>query len=461
MESIRRRIAGRSLAHEEKLPSIRATAKTMGLSPSTVAEAYERLGAEGLIRSRPGSGFYVVGSLPLALREVAPRIDRAVDPFWVSRQSLDGGAETIRPGCGWLPTEWMPDAAIRRAVRSLAKAEGALLADYGPSRGSLRLRNLLARQFADEGLRIGADEILLASSGTQAIDLICRLLLQPGDTVLLDDPCYFNFRALMRAHRVDIVGVPRTKDGPNLAAFETALKVHRPRIYVTNSAIHNPTGSLLSPQVAHRVLKLAAHHDLTIVEDDIFSDFEPEPSPRLAVLDGLERTVRIGSVSKTLSASVRCGYIAAKAGWIEELVDLQVATNFGGPSPMAAEIVAHVLSDGSYRRHVAALRTRLAKRRREATTLLASLNIEPWIEPVGGFYLWSRLPDGINAADMARAALADNVVLAPGNVFSAGQTATEWMRFNVAQMADPRLPDLLRKALTSATTNDNGSNAER
>ncbi|MFX8414298.1 aminotransferase class I/II-fold pyridoxal phosphate-dependent enzyme, partial [Acinetobacter baumannii] len=87
---------------------------------------------------------------------------------------------------------------------------------------------------------------------------------------------------------------------------------HRPKLYVTNSALHNPTGATLSMQTAHRLLVLAASHDLTIVEDDIFADFEPEPSPKLANLDGLHRVIRIGSFSKTLSASFRCGYIAAR-----------------------------------------------------------------------------------------------------------------------------------------------------
>ncbi|KAK0358211.1 hypothetical protein LTR94_036368, partial [Friedmanniomyces endolithicus] len=97
----------------------------------------------------------------------------------------------------------------------------------------------------------------------------------------------------------------------------------------------------MSPQTAHRLLSAAAVHNLMIVEDDIFADFEPSPSPRLAVLDGLDRVIRIGSFSKTLSASVRCGYIAARADWIEGLIDLQVATSFGGPSPVATELIAH------------------------------------------------------------------------------------------------------------------------
>jgi DNA-binding transcriptional MocR family regulator len=450
MDVIQRRIATRSLAPGEKVPSIRTLAKAMRVSPSTVVEAYDRLASAGLIRARPGSGFYVAGSLPLALAEVEPRVDRAVDPFWVSRQSLDGGPDMLRPGCGWLPADWMPQGAIRRAVRALARADDALLAEYGPTRGSLALRRLLARQFAAEGLEVGPEQILLTASGTQAIDLVCRFLLQAGDTVVVDDPCYFNFQALLRAHRVKIVSVPMTPMGPDVRLFADVLAAHRPRLYVTNSAIHNPTGASLSPQAAHRILTLAAAHEVTIVEDDIFADFEPEPSPRLAILDGLAQVVRIGSFSKTLSSSVRCGYIATRADWIEGLIDLQVATNFGGPSPMASEIVAGSLADGSYRKHLAGLRSRIAKRRRDAASILERLGIKPWIDPRGGFHLWCRLPGGRDAAGVARSALRDRIVLAPGNVFSVAQTARDWMRFNVAQMADPRLPAALHAALQSA-----------
>ncbi|MGE0714622.1 MAG: GntR family transcriptional regulator, partial [Alphaproteobacteria bacterium] len=179
MGEIRRRMAARALTPGEKLPSIRGLAAAMRVSPSTVVEAYDRLVAEGAIRSRPGSGFYVAGALPpLALAEIGPRLDREIDPLWVSRQSLDAGSGALRPGCGWLPAGWMPHAAIRRAMRNLAKADDTMLADYGMTRGSLALRGLLARRFGAEGIDAGADQILLTTSGTQAIDLVCRFLLQ-------------------------------------------------------------------------------------------------------------------------------------------------------------------------------------------------------------------------------------------------------------------------------------------
>ncbi|MBY6261248.1 PLP-dependent aminotransferase family protein [Azospirillum sp. 412522] len=455
MDAIRRRIASRKLSPGERLPSIRSFAATMGVSPSTVVEAYDRLAAEGLIQSRPGSGFTLSGATPpLALAEVEPRRDRAIDPFWVSRQSLDSGADMLKPGCGWLPADWMPNATVRRAVRQLARAGDGLLADYGGTRGSLPLRRLLARQFADEGIAAGADQILLTPSGTQAIDLICRLLLRPGDAVLVDDPCYFNFQALLRAHRARIIGVPYTRKGPDTDLFAQALATHRPRLYITNSALHNPTGATMTPQTAHRLLCAAAAHDptandFTIVEDDIFAGFEPEPSPRLAVLDGLARVIRIGSFSKTLSASIRCGYIAARPDWVEALVDLQVATNFGGPSPAAAELVLASLNDGSYRKHLDGLRRRLSRVRRETAARLETLGLQPWLMPRGGFYLWCGLPDGLDAAGIARAALDEKVVLAPGDVFSVSRSASGRLRFNVAQMADPRIFDVLARAMAN------------
>ena len=209
--------------------------------------------------------------------------------------------------------------------------------------------------------------------------------------MIVDDPCYFNFQALLRVHRVRVVGVPYTPDGPDTSRFAEALERHAPRLYITNSALHNPTGATISPRTAHAVLAAATAHDVTIIEDDIFAHLEPAPSPRLASLDGLERVIGVGSFSKSLSASLRCGYVAARADWIEALIDLQVATHFGGPSPFVAETVSLALGDGGYARHLAELHRRLARARREAIERLAVIGIVPWTTTRGGFYLWCSL----------------------------------------------------------------------
>ena len=191
---------------------------------------------------------------------------------------------------------------------------------------------------------------------------------------------------------------------------------------------------------------LASEWDLTIVEDDTFASLEPDLSPRLAILDGLRRVIRIGSFSKTLSAAARCGYIVARPELFEALTDLQVATNFGGPSPVAAEIVRITLADGSYRKHIVATRTRLARARRDASERLERLGIVPWLMPRGGFYLWCQLPEGKDAQSLARTFLERGIILAPGNVFSAAGTAEDFLRLNVSQVA-PSFYEHLAKAL--------------
>jgi DNA-binding transcriptional MocR family regulator len=447
MAEIRQRIAARTLTPGARLPSIRAMARSMQVSKSTVVEAYERLAAEGAIRSRPGSGFFAAGQLaPLSLAEIGPRLDREVDPLWVSRQSLEAGEEMLKPGCGWLPASWMPQAALRRALRAAARADDRALADYGTPLGLPPLRQLLARRMVEHGVEASPDQIMLTDCGTQAIDLLCRFLLEPGDAVLVDDPCYFNFHALLRAHQAKVVGVPYTPSGPDIELFAEALAEHRPRLYITNSGIHNPTGAILSPVTAHRLLKLADQAELTIIEDDIFADFEHSPAPRLAAFDGLQRVIQIGSFSKTLSASMRCGFIAAPPDWMEGLADLKIATTFGG-ARLSSELVLSLLKDGSYRKHVEQLRIRLSRTMAETAGRLKMIGIVPWIDQPAGMFVWCRLPDGIDAAQVARNALSDNVVLAPGNAFSLSHTAGRFMRFNVAQCADERIFRALERAM--------------
>lgn len=447
MGVIRQRITGRTLTPGAKLPSLRALSGTLSVSTSTVVDAYERLVAEGAIVSRPGSGFYVANqAAPFSPAEAGPKLDRAVDPFWISRQSLESSEDSLKPGCGWLPPSWLPEEAMRKALRTLSRAEPSSLADYGTPLGLYPLRRLISRRMGERGIEASPDEIMLTESGTQAIDLLCRFLIEPGDTVLVDDPCYFNFHALLRAHRAKIVGVPYTANGPDLAAFAAIVSEHRPRLYITNSAIHNPTGAVLSPVTAHRVLKIAEEFDLTIVEDDIFADFETVAAPRLAAFDGLERVIHIGSFSKTLSAAARCGFIAARPDWIEGLTDLKIATSFAG-GRMTEEVVHAALSDGGYRKHLDSLRARLSKAMAEVTERLGAIGIEPVLQPQSGMFLWCRLPGETDAAEVARASLKKQIVLAPGNAFSLSQSARNCMRFNVSQTLDPRIFETLKAAL--------------
>lgn len=447
MQSVRERIAARTYPPGTRLPSVRAQAQLAGVSVSTIVEAYGRLAAEGVIEARPGSGFYVTAPLaPLSLSALEPALDRDIDPLWISRQSLEAEADVLMPGCGWLPSDWMYDQGVRRGLRKAARSPGADLTDYGSPLGLEPLRQMLARRLVQSDIDAAPHQIMLTDSGTQAIDLICRFFLEPGDTVLVDDPCYFNFHALLRAHRAKVVSVPYTHHGPDLKAFEAALAEHKPRLYITNSGIHNPTGARLSSMTAHSVLAMAQRADLYIIEDDIFGDLETRPATRLAALDGLSRVVQIGSFSKTLSASLRCGYIAAQAPWIESLLDLRTATSFSS-NRLASHILNSALSDSGYRKHLERVRHRLAKAMDYTVAQLEQLGLTPWLRPREGMFLWARLPTGHDALSLARACLPHGVVLAPGPVFSQAPDADQFLRFNVAQCKDKRVFSVLKRAL--------------
>jgi DNA-binding transcriptional MocR family regulator len=450
MRTIRQRIEQRVLTPGARLPSIRAMSEASGFSKSTVVEAYDRLAAEGVIRSRPGAGFFVAAPLaPLSLAEIGPPIDEQIDPLWMQRQSLIARPGALRPGGGWLPESWMAGDNLRKGLRRLARTESdATLVDYSPAAGHEPLRRLIARRLADQGVEAGVDQVLLTDSGTHAIDLVLRFLIEPGDTVLIDDPCYFNFHTLLRAHRANVVGVPYTPNGPDVAAFAETLAVHRPRLYLTNSAVHNPTGAMLSAATAHRLLKLAEAHDLVVIEDDIFADFEHAPAPRLTTFDGLDRVIRVGSFSKSLSSAIRCGHIAARRDWIAAITDLRIATGMSG-SALSAELVHTALTDGSYRRHMEKVRAGLDQAREKAIARLKSVGVETWTKPTAGIFLWCRLPDGVNAAHVARKGLEENIVFAPGDAFSLSRSAASYLRFNVAMMDDPRILSCIARACES------------
>ncbi|MCW6508087.1 aminotransferase-like domain-containing protein [Lichenifustis flavocetrariae] len=449
MSAIRDRIAARALAPGARLPSVRKLAETMDVSKSTVVEAYERLCAEGAIVSRRGSGFFVAGATrPLSLKAIGPQIDRVIDPIWLTLQSFQAPADMLKPGSGWLPDAWMPDVGIQRAFRQMAREPTALRISYDRPLGFAPLRQYLARRLGERGIVAEPDQIILVDSSTQAVDLLLRFLIEPGTTVLVDDPCYYNFHALLRAHRANVVGVPFTPHGPDLDAFATALKTHRPRLYLTNSALHNPTGASLSAATVHRVLKLCEAHDTIIIEDDIFADFESTPTPRLAGFDGLDRVILTGGFSKTISAAMRCSFIAVKGDWIEPLIDLKLATSLGN-NHVAAAFVHNVLTDGGYRRHLDSVRAKLSNAMGETVRRLRALGLTPLCEPQGGMFLWAELPDGLDSAAIARHGLQNNVLFAPGNVFSQAQNARSFLRFNVARSLEPQVCHVLEAGMKS------------
>lgn len=446
--SIRDQIQDRVLRPGARLAAIRQFAEQHGVSRFTVVEAYDRLVAQGYLQSRRGSGFYVanrnqVPAAPVAAKQIEAR---AVDAAWLMRQALDAGAEGLRASGGWLPRSWQDEEGVRRQMRAMLRDEACDLVSYGSPQGHLPLRQYLPFKLGELGIAAQPAQIVLTHGATQGLDMLIHHFVRRGDTVLVDDPGYYLLFGALRLHGARLIGVPWTPEGPDAAELERLAAEHKPRVYFTQSVLHNPSGACLSPANAYRILQCAERHDFHIVEDDTWCDYHPGVSTRLAALDQLQRVIYLSSFSKTVSANLRVGFIAARPEIIESLTDIKVL--IGVATPVAAEeMVLRMLTEGHYRKHLERLRTRLGEVGARALRMLERVGLEPFSPSPGGLFIWARIPGAEDAMPLATQAAAQGIILAPGTVFRPQSQASPYLRLNVVYAADQRLEAFLRAAL--------------
>jgi DNA-binding transcriptional MocR family regulator len=362
---------------------------------------------------------------------------------------LDANETATLAGGPWLPNSWLDEAGIRQSLNVLARKNGAYLLEYGHSFGYLPLREHLGLLLSGLGITAHPGQILLTQGASQALELVIRYFLKPGDTALVDDPGYYNMFGNLRLHGVEMLAVPRNADGPDIAALEVLAATHRPKLYFTQSVMQNPTGTDISPPVSFRLLQAAGRHGFTIVEDDIFCDLQVKPTPRLATLDQFDRVIYVRSFSKTLSGSLRVGFIACSAALARELADIKMLTSIT-TSQFTERLVYLMLVDGHYRKYLSRLHERLGEARLNVVRAFERIGLELFVDPVDGMFVWARLPSVEDSLALAEASQRDGILLAPGTVFRPHLERSPWMRFNVAICDDPRVLGWLERLAASA-----------
>jgi DNA-binding transcriptional MocR family regulator len=450
---IKRQIDDHHLRPGAKLPSIRTFADTHKVSRFTVVEAYDRLVAMGYLHSRRGAGFYTA-AVPGALDGPQPAVSdahkRNGELVWLVRRLLEANENTLLAGGPWLPNSWLDEAGIRQSLNVLARKNGAYLLEYGHPFGYLPLREHLALMLAGLGITGHAGQILLTQGTSQALELVIRYLLKPGDAALVDDPGYYNMFGNLRLQGVEMLAVPRNRDGPDVAILEKLAATYRPKAYFTQSVMHNPTGTDMSPHIAFKVLQAAERHNFIVVEDDIFCDLQVKTTPRLATLDQLNRVIYTRSFSKTLSGSLRVGFLACAQGIVEELADIKMLTSIT-TSQFTERLVYLMLMDGHYRKYLSRLHERLGDARVNVVGAFERLGMEVFVEPVDGMFVWARFPHIDDSLALAEASRGDGIMLAPGAVFRPHLERSPWMRFNVATCQDTRVQRWLQRLAVGKT----------
>ncbi|WP_420418463.1 PLP-dependent aminotransferase family protein [Pacificispira sp.] len=442
VEKLTKRIDSGVLAPGSRLPSIRRAAEEFEVSKNTIVEAYDRMVAAGLISSRRGYGFTVADRYTQLASERSQHVAEAVDIASLLSAQLEQNF-SIRVGDGRPPASWTEESELQRHLGRFKPPASSREDGYGSAMGYLGLRDRLAMNYMDRGVEVGADGILLTFGANHALDLVIRRLLLPGDTVLVDDPGYYPLFAKLKLSQIRMVGVNRLSTGPDIDDLREKAERERPKIFFTQSLAHNPTGGSMTLPTAHAVLTLAEQHGFTVVEDEPFLDLPTVDGPFLAQLDQLQNVIHIGTFSKTLSASLRCGYVAARPDIIASLAELKMLTSVNSSS-YVERLVHGLLTDGHYHRHLKRLSQRIRRATDVVTQNLERIGLSTLSPPSGGYYVYLRFPPGVDDMQLARQAIGEGIFTAPGSLFCVDRKPNRsGMRVNVAWAESPRFYDFL------------------
>jgi DNA-binding transcriptional MocR family regulator len=446
------RIRDRLLAPGARLPSVRQCAQQQGVSPSTVVAAYDQLLAQGVVEARKNRGFFVresrsepgpvsaerlAASAPAAARTAATAATRSyapIDATALIRGMFHKISNKPQPGLGVFPSEWLESAFMPAAVRKVTgtRALQEFSLQYGEPLGDSGLRRALSKKLASLSVHAAPENIITTVGATHALDIVSRTLLRPGDHVMVEDPGWAVEFARLNALGMRLLPVPRGPDGPQLDVMARYCEVHQPKLYVSVSVFHNPTGYCLSPGNAHRVLQLANQHDFHIVEDDTYSHIAPEHATRLCALDGLQRTIHVSGFAKILAPNWRVGFLAAHPSLIERLLDTKLLATLTTPA-LLEKALCLCIEQGQLRRHAERIKTRLGAARSRSVKLALNAGCTFAAEPAG---LFGWVDTGVDTDALAQRMLDEGYLLAPGALFHAHRKPSTLMRINFATTQD-------------------------
>lgn len=453
VERLGERIAAGQLPAGAKLTSIRQLAAQLAVSPQTVITAYDRLVAAGRIESRGTAGFFVCDGHALVPDEVLLEAGEAQEPVWLAQQANDQRAGVLLASSGALPASWLQDAVPASSVQRALTRSTAGMASRCPPQGLPELRERIAMLMRAHGVAVDAGRILTTFGGTQAIDLICRAFLQPGDVVLVENPGYFLMFGRLRQAGLRIVPITRRPDGLDLDELEAACREHRPRLLFIQTVLHNPTGWSSSPANLHRVLMLAQQQGFLIAEDDVQGHFHAGHATRLAALSGLDRVIYYSSFCKAMSPALRVGYMAADPALLKPLMREKIYAVLT-TAALNEYVALEVLAAGRWRKHLERLQRKLVAARHVTLRQLGEAGIcfDPSEHAGGGLFLWGRLPAEIDADLLVQDANRNKILLARGATFTADASAAQHLRFNVVFSQHPRLADYLHERLQAVAS---------
>ncbi len=349
---------------------------------------------------------------------------------------------------GGLPApELFPVADVNRAAREVLAEDGPASLQYGLTEGFLPLRQWVARHLAaTAGLRVPAEQVLIVNGSQQGLDLAGKVLLDPGDTVLVENPAYLGALQAFASYEARIVGVPCDEGGLLPAELRRILEnsPRPPKFLYLVPQFQNPTGVSLSADRRAQVVSLAAEFGVPILEDDPYGRlrYGGVPQSALVTLAGADSWLYLGTTSKVLAPGLRVAWLVASDPAIyERLVTAKQAADLH-TSAFTQRLVWHyVRRPGALEAHVRDL-CGVYRRRRDAMLAGLARELPPgcrWTRPEGGLFLWVELPPGSDTAELFHAALRQKVAFVPGEAFWVGEARCNTLRLNFSNADESRI----------------------
>ncbi|MDI3309144.1 MAG: PLP-dependent aminotransferase family protein [Acetobacteraceae bacterium] len=423
-ERLRSGILNGTLPPGIRLPPTRSLAEELGVARQTVVLAYERLAAEGYVRSRVGSGTYVAPDLPDARPSPAAppaggssRLSRRGTEIAATPVNAVAGLSRQAPGLltpGIPAPELFPARAWAQSAARVLRAARPFEGGYPDGQGLPALRAQIAQHLAaTRGLLADAGQIVVTSGTQQAIRIAAELLLDPGDLAWVEEPGYIAGRGAVLAAGARIVPVPSGAEG--MEVQEGIRRAPDARLVLTAPSHATPLGGALPVGQRLALLDWAAKADAWVLEDDCDSEFRwaGKPLPPLATLDRAGRVIYCGTFSKTLAPGIRLGFAVMPTALTQAFIRARALMD-RGPNTMLQEILAEFMRQGRLAPHIRRMRTEYARRR--AAVLAALAAHCPSVRPVdapGGLHLALHLPANADEAAVVRGARARSLTVAP------------------------------------------------
>jgi DNA-binding transcriptional MocR family regulator len=450
-----------------RLPSIRSLAQRLGVSLITIVQAYDALASEGLVHSAVGRGTFVGAPFrpPHSgngktgeARTLAADVEwQTAVPVYLRAPRIAAMQALLRPAlrgdivslAGGTPDPTLfPLRTLGRLWRRVMAVEDPRFLQYGTPQGDHGLRTWIAGHCGSLGISARVDDVLITSGSQQAIDLVARTFVGPGDYVLMESPTFPTALDIFEGRNAKLVGVPVDPEGMRVDIAEVLVERYRPRLVYTVPTAQNPTGVTMSEERRQRLSALARRHNLIILEDDTCSEFtyDADAPPAVKAFDTGSHVVFIKSFSKTVIPGLRVGCIVARGAALDRLIESKsVVDRF--TSPLIQRTLWRYLSNRQYLRDLDTARETY-RRRRDTVLRALEASMPPgvtWTHPAAGFNLWVNLPDGVAASEAFEEGLKEGVACGLGDLFLPHTPPPSGLRVSFADKPEVTISEGVRR----------------